>query len=581
MRKKLITALTLILTTLMFLACFSACAEKKYTVKFVNGDEVLQTITVAEGKLPEYTGLTPTKEADDDYRYEFAGWDKEIKKATKNVTYTAVFNEIAIFDVTFKNYDNTWLTQITVDAGTTPEYTGETPTKPDTVSHEFVHSGWVLESDMTTPLGAIYSDATYIATFEEIVKTFTVTFKAAGEQYDDAQQVAYGSFATAPAEAPTTTEANMIFDYWTVDGVEVDLTTYEITEATEFVAVFKFNWDALDFTQNIVPMFTGNVGINDTQDFGFIGGYAGDLANNWIYISESEGVVTKINMMRTGAVDNRLFIEKEYVANAIAKGYTELTIVYKWDTSNGRQAASPTIKAGVGDSFAEIGATYAYRAHNEYKEIEGTYIRTYDLTDFDTDNCLIIDNDGVAPNVISIYEISFGEYVAPDLSQFTGNIAGIAADNGIVSAKFNTSDNNNKLYDSNETTIFNVGRNGKGHMLFDMSYVKAQYEKGLTSLKITFSVATSQDIWAKFGLGYYDASAGTSVSFGTDFQCSYATTSREYPETYIWTITPEMWSSLDIAGGDMIGIIDLQAGEQPYSSMTITHLEFLNASAQA
>jgi uncharacterized repeat protein (TIGR02543 family) len=63
----------------------------KYTITFKNGEQVLQSSDVAYGEMPEYTGATPTKEADAQYTYTFKGWDPEITAVTKETTYTATF----------------------------------------------------------------------------------------------------------------------------------------------------------------------------------------------------------------------------------------------------------------------------------------------------------------------------------------------------------------------------------------------------------------------------------------------------------------------------------------------------------
>ena len=71
---------------------------KTFTIKFVNDDGTeLQSVTVAYGKTPAYTGETPEKSADTDYTYKFSGWDPAIAsvtgEATYKATYTATKNE--------------------------------------------------------------------------------------------------------------------------------------------------------------------------------------------------------------------------------------------------------------------------------------------------------------------------------------------------------------------------------------------------------------------------------------------------------------------------------------------------------
>ena len=74
--------------------------EVYYHITFVNDDKdetVLLEIDVLEGSEAQYSGETPTKEEDDEFKYEFLGWDKEedLKAVSSNVTTKAVYNAIA------------------------------------------------------------------------------------------------------------------------------------------------------------------------------------------------------------------------------------------------------------------------------------------------------------------------------------------------------------------------------------------------------------------------------------------------------------------------------------------------------
>lgn len=76
--------------------------EPHFTVTWKNGDTIIETDSDAEtGSLPSFDGITPVKDADDNYTYTFAGWSTtengdalaELPAVTADVTYYAVFTK--------------------------------------------------------------------------------------------------------------------------------------------------------------------------------------------------------------------------------------------------------------------------------------------------------------------------------------------------------------------------------------------------------------------------------------------------------------------------------------------------------
>ena len=65
---------------------------------FINDDEaktILYEIDVLEGQEAIYSGETPTKEEDDEFTYEFQGWDVDLKVITSEVTTKATYKAVA------------------------------------------------------------------------------------------------------------------------------------------------------------------------------------------------------------------------------------------------------------------------------------------------------------------------------------------------------------------------------------------------------------------------------------------------------------------------------------------------------
>lgn len=68
--------------------------RKTYTIAWVDGNNVVIETdeNVAYGAIPSFDGTTPTKDADVQYSYTFAGWSPAVASVTKDATYTAKFN---------------------------------------------------------------------------------------------------------------------------------------------------------------------------------------------------------------------------------------------------------------------------------------------------------------------------------------------------------------------------------------------------------------------------------------------------------------------------------------------------------
>lgn len=132
-----------------------------YTVTFKDWDDsLLASVDVEEGGTAVYPYDAPSREGDAQYTYSFSGWDRDLSNVTSSFETVAQYStETNRYTVTFVNHDGTVLQEGEWDYGSTPSYSGETPTKESDALYTYSFSGWSPE---ITP---VTGDATYAATY--------------------------------------------------------------------------------------------------------------------------------------------------------------------------------------------------------------------------------------------------------------------------------------------------------------------------------------------------------------------------------------------------------------------------------
>ena len=146
---------------------FAKWIINKYTVKFMNGDEVLESKEYEYGSMPSYDG-TPSKDNVDNKTYYFTGWDPTISKVTGDATYTAQFGEDEIiYTITFEanggSYDM-------ISAITNSQFKLDTLPEPVLEGYKFI--GWFssVDNSKITTETVFTADTNIYAKWEKITE---------------------------------------------------------------------------------------------------------------------------------------------------------------------------------------------------------------------------------------------------------------------------------------------------------------------------------------------------------------------------------------------------------------------------
>lgn len=178
--------------------------------------------------------------------HDFLGWDPPIDTITSGPTEVkAMWSGVNTYTIIWQNEDGHELEKDeNVPYGTTPEYNGDTPVKPDPLpGYTYTFSGW------TPSVVDVVGDATYKATFTTTPITYTITWKNwDGETTLDTDYVDYGATPYYDGPTPTRDRDDKYVYIWN-GGWTPELET--VTDNATYTATFdKYDIAGCTFVKN-------------------------------------------------------------------------------------------------------------------------------------------------------------------------------------------------------------------------------------------------------------------------------------------------------------------------------------------
>lgn len=274
-KKRFLIAIAIVMVLILSVAVFVACNEnqtKSYTVKFVDGESEIKSVSVEEGKTIVDADIPADLTKDG---YVFEGWyvgDVAFDKSaaiTADVTYSAKWTKL--HTVKFVDGDETIKTATVKD--------GEKLTDAD-IPADLTASGKAFEGwfDGTTAFdkdATITADKTFAAKW---VGLFNVTFKN-GEETIKVAQVKDGAVIAAADIPEDLTDDNYAFIGWFVGETAYDSSaavTSDIVVSAKFSTIYKSyfgtwhgatdDWDAISYTVVVdATSITVTIGDADAQ----------------------------------------------------------------------------------------------------------------------------------------------------------------------------------------------------------------------------------------------------------------------------------------------------------------------------
>ena len=266
-----------------------------YKVNFYNGDGVLlgSGYSGMPGGMYNYFGtgwyrygstianlmLIPTKTMTVSHTYNWNGkWEPALDTIRGSASYTALFDStLRQYAVTFEDEDGTVLKEATYYDYGTPVNSIALPADPkkdptETVTYTF--AGWSLDQ--------VTENVTYVATYNESPRKYTVTFVDEDEtSVIDAADYEYGTLASAIVKPNAPAKSGYKFMGWTPEIADVtQAATYKANyvENNKFVVTWRNEDGSLlaqkTYAEGDMPVFDGETPVKESSaqfDFTFDG----------------------------------------------------------------------------------------------------------------------------------------------------------------------------------------------------------------------------------------------------------------------------------------------------------------------
>lgn len=226
--------------------------KNEYKVTW-NVDGVLKEEYFEYGTKAVFDGTEPSKAADAQYTYKFAGWSKtdggevlseeEMTVGGETVFYAVFSKTVNKYTIKFVNGTEE-LSSEQIAYGEEARYTGATPEKQATAEYEYDFAGWTdgeAEYSLQDKLPDVTGDATYTAVFDSVLRKYTITWVIDGTE--DERQAEYGSALgyDGTPQKPSTDDYDFVFKGWseTEGGETIDLSGKTVTGNATYYAVFE------------------------------------------------------------------------------------------------------------------------------------------------------------------------------------------------------------------------------------------------------------------------------------------------------------------------------------------------------
>ncbi|MDE6471451.1 MAG: leucine-rich repeat protein [Clostridia bacterium] len=204
-----------------------------YTVVFTNWEgSVLETVKVESGEPAVYSKEIPTREQNEMYTYEFAGWttsndDADLENVTCNFVATANFEEnIRTYTITFVD-DNEDIIKVLSEVPYGTDLRSTTAFSLPTDEETYMESTAKYEYkfiDWDQYLSRVYSDMTVKAMYAKTIRRYIVKYISNGVAILT-QEVEYGQYPTLPTVATVMNDtAKWAFGFLGWQVLEADTT---------------------------------------------------------------------------------------------------------------------------------------------------------------------------------------------------------------------------------------------------------------------------------------------------------------------------------------------------------------------